>query len=443
MRIQTDEDYNLPSRCVLVKLEIFLDGTEASPLVVTRENYLIDCDILEEASAESKNPLGAISSNELTFSLFNKAGMFNPANDLSIYYGKIKTGIVVKPFFKTDTVDTAWVQMGVFYVSDWDATVTGTSATVTATDRLQQVFLEPTPSIPVQGGVTFKELLTEVFTKMGYNVVVHPSLNKILQYAFIEGKPQAFLQEIIEGAMAYCHCDKTGNIVVNPLRLNTGTRAILRDSDQVLKVDIAQSILKTYNGVELQYSLPQISEHQPLLLLKDMTIPPGIFTHSTVAFTNGPVEQITSLSAVTDNKEVMVKDYESTPWDIKMVTHNFTSGQAVSDLVVYGYYIIFVEAALTDSVTNALKAGSRYIQNQAYATEYKSILNAFITNDIPLLNVTIRGNPLLSIGDKIQVISEKYNLNFIGILQRANYKYVGSLSCEITLLNAEIIEGVM
>ena len=86
IRDATDEDFNAHSRCILLKLDIFFDGLQNEPLTVTRSDYLIDAELLEEAGAEDNNPLGAISANELAFSLYNDSGIFSPTNTESPYY---------------------------------------------------------------------------------------------------------------------------------------------------------------------------------------------------------------------------------------------------------------------------------------------------------------------------------------------------------------------
>lgn len=63
MRPLVDADFNAASREISMRLDIYLDET---PLEVTKQNYLIDSSWLEEGSADSSNPFGAVSSNELS-----------------------------------------------------------------------------------------------------------------------------------------------------------------------------------------------------------------------------------------------------------------------------------------------------------------------------------------------------------------------------------------
>ena len=443
IRDATDEDFNAHSRCILLKLDIFFDGLQKDPLTVTREDYLIDAELLEEASAEDNNPLGAISANELAFSLYNDSGIFSPTNPESPYYGKIKVNVPIIPYMKPDMDDGTevnWIKMGVYYVSDWNATITGAAASITANDKLQQVFLEPAPVIPVGLNRTQAAFFQEVFDALGYAAKISQDLNATLLYTFTEGEQKKFLQEMLQGAIAYCTCDKNGGIVIEPLDSTRPLRATLTDADQIISVNAEQSIVKTYGGVELTYVLPQLTEAIQLLEIKEANVPAGIFTHNKVAFSKGPAKVITNVCAITENKEVAIVDYVNSPWDITLITKNESTTKATSDLTVYGIAVDFVETILTDNVSNVLKVKNRYIQSTEYAIKYKEMLEAFVNSDMPTLTLQVRGNPLLNVGDKIRVQSERYNLDFTGVLQRINYKYVGSLSCEITLLNSDILE---
>ena len=441
-RDAVDQDFNTPSRHIVMRLDIFFDGLQSDPLIITKDNYLIDATLLEEIGAEDSNPLGTISANELSFSLYNSDGIFSPTNTNSPYYGKIKTNVPIIPYMRPETTDNTevnWIKMGEYYVSNWNASVTGIDAFVTAEDGLQQVFLEKSPSIPVGLNKKQSEFFQEVFNALGHTAKISRDLNAVLLYTFTEGEQKSYLQEMLQGAIAYCLCDKNGDIIVEPLNGSKPLRATITDADQIISVDATQSLIKSYGGVELTYVLPQLTEAVQLLQMKEVNIPPGVFTHNKVSFNRGPIKTITNMYTLTKGKEVTIIDYTSSPWDITFTTKN-EGAQVLSDLVVYGVAVDFVQAILADSTTNALKVKNRYIQNTEYAKQYKAMLEAFVNSDMPTLTLQVRGNPLLNIGEKLRVQSDKYNLDFTGIIQRINYRYAGSLSCEITLLNSEILE---
>ena len=182
-RDAVDQDFNTPSRQIVMRLDIFFDGLQSDPLIITKDNYLMDATLLEEIGAEDSNPLGTISANELSFSLYNSDGIFSPTNTNSPYYGKIKTNVPIIPYIRPETTDNTevnWIKMGEYYVSNWNATVTGAAASITADDKLQQVFLEPAPVIPVGLNKTQAAFFQEVFDALGYAAKISQDLNATL-----------------------------------------------------------------------------------------------------------------------------------------------------------------------------------------------------------------------------------------------------------------------
>ena len=148
--------YDKPTRYILVKLEIFFDGYENEPITIDMSNYLIDCQVVEEASAEDKNPFGAVSANEFTFTLANFNNIFSPSNVNGPYYGKIKTGVMVKPYIKPgDDATTDWTPLGVYFVSNWNSKMGSATAFVTCYDVIQELLLSPIPDLDVKRNTTF------------------------------------------------------------------------------------------------------------------------------------------------------------------------------------------------------------------------------------------------------------------------------------------------
>ena len=442
-RAATDADFNGQSRYLEVKLEIFFDGIGGTPLSITKADYLIDADWLEEGSAESSNPFGNVSSGELNFRLFNKNGMFSPTNTAGPYYGKIKTGTPVKLFIKPiyDNEEVEWTQLGKYYVTGWDAAVTGTYADIVANDEWYHIFSSPLPNYPVGLNKTYRTFLTEVLLAAGYVVDVDALLTTILPYAFVDGSTQEFLKAVTAAALAYVTCTKTGDPKIGAFIAPRLTRATLTDSDQIKSISAKQSIIKSYNGVELKYSVPQVGEPVKLIDLVNVPIINGPNELTNIAFNNGPLWQISSISLRADNDDITLNGFTATPWSITVRIDN-NSPSLVTDMSVAGKILNLTDVVMADNVSKLLKVSSKYIQNQSYATYYNTILKAFVSNNTPLLSLSVRGNPLLNIGDKVIVHSDKYNVAFTGVIQRMAYKYAGSLSCEMVLLNMEVLQGV-
>ena len=443
-RVATDADFNSSAREIVCKLDIYFDGDDKPPMTITRDNYLVDADFLNESGADSTNPLNAISSDEISFRLYNDNGLFNPSNSSGALYGKIKTNVLIIPYIKpvVNEEDIEWIQLGKYYATDWKATITGTIADVVANDKLFEVFNMVAPVMPIMEDVSFYTFFRKYFKalkQLDTRVKIDESLTTRVPYAYTKDSVVNSLQEMSQGAMAMCICGKDGIIYVESLTKQKSIRAVLTDEDQIISADIQQTALKAYDGVELTYLYGQLTDQIEVLRLQNLTFQSGISALDKVAFETTPV-RVVSYCSVQAPKNIYIRSYVATPWDIKMTAVNETGEAVTGTVIVNGFAVNFVENYLVDNGDKLLKIKNEFIQRKSYANTYKQLLNRFVSNDIPTLTLSIRGNPLLNIGDKISVVSKKYNLNYTGVIQRLKYRYDGGLTCDMTLLNATILE---
>ena len=56
--------------------------------------------------------------------------------------------------------------------------------------------------------------------------------------------------------------------------------------------------------------------------------------------------------------------------------------------------------------------------------------------------LTVRGNPKLSLGSLLEINSSRYKTQYVGLLIKASYEYVGSLHCKMTLIDASQLKEV-
>lgn len=438
MRAAIDADFNADSRALSVKLEIYFHGPTAPPLTITKDDYLIDATWLEESAADSSNPFGAVSSNEFSFRLFNKEGIFSPTNAYGPYFNLIKTGVLIIPYIKPEDLEeeVAWEKLGEYFVTDWAAAITGAFADVIANDIWQQIFNSPAPPYLIEPDVPFYIAMQNIYNLMGYAVEVSPVLNEMLTYSFIAGDPLNFTQEIATGALSFCTSNKAGKPIIAPYISTRPVRALLTDDTQI-KVASVVPQSTAYDGVELTYSMPQIIEQEQLIDISDFEAPSGLFQLQNISFNTGPVWQVAYIGLQSTSAKVV--NFVASPWNISLSINNSGSVGALT-ISAYGKIIGFTNITLTDNAANPIKVSSRYIQGYAYAQYYRNVLANVIADTVPVLTLSIRGNPLLAIGDIVQVQSLKYNLNYTGFIKRMVYRYDGSLSCEITLLNEAFLQ---
>lgn len=440
-RDATEADYNAQSRSIQLKLDVYFNGLSAAPLEITRDNYLIDSDILEEACADDSNPFGKVSANEVSFSLFNESGIFNPTNTASPYYGRIRVGVPIKAYMRPSVAEAEinWDELGTFYVSDWSAAITGTSAYVTASDKMYDVFSLPQPKMPVRADVSMHDMFKSFFDHISVGAVVDERLTEMLVYAYNTSKNAEFLNEMSVGSQSFVFCDRQGIPTVKYARAKQDIAYTLTDADQIISVSSKQSALLEYDGAEVVMNEPQQTKETVVLSMKDLVVKPGTTKNDLVSFTTVPVAKLLKTS-LTGTGKVRVNKLVASSVDLSFSVANEGSTEVTCDLDVYGSCIESVSSTFAGVGNNLLKVDNRYVQKKEYAEKFYRFLRAYVTSNVPVLELTIRGNPKYLPGDKLRIVSEKYNIDYTGILIRQQFSYNGALSSTIKVFNSQILE---
>lgn len=433
-------DYNGNDRIIQWKAEIYFDGKNKDPLIVSHENYLIDADLLEETSSDSKTPFGNVSSNEFNMTLLNENGMFSPTREDSPYYGKIKKGVPIHVFCRpSDQSYVTWDEFGWFYVTDWTAAITGIKADITANDQLYNIFDMPMPKLPVQANKTFAQAYQEFFDALQEQSKVDEALIETLKYFYNTRENKDFLSEISTGAQAYVYCDRDGIPKVQYSRVKQEVAHTLTDSDQIISISSKQNAILDYDGAEVVMNMPQESDIETLLSVKALILPAGKYTSATTNFSKNPVFKVTA-AFLTGTENAHVTDIIATCMDVIYEIQNDTGKEINNTLEILGTFIDIVSTDFADEGNNLLKIDNDYVQTEDYAQKFRIFLKAYVFNKVPVLELSIRGNVKYKLGEKLHIISERYAVDFTGVLIRQNFHYDGGMSCTIKLLNSEILE---
>jgi hypothetical protein len=259
-RDHVDSDFNALSREVECKLAIYFDETPVEFTSYDANKCIMQVDITEEAFAESAGALGDVSANYMDIKLYNANGMFAPTNPDGPYYGKINLGVKIIPYIRlVDAIDTLnWIQLGVFYVADWKATLTSSTVSIYATDIMQEVLACDSTEMHIRTGYTFKTFLDYYFGSLGYFANIDANLNGAIPYAYADATVRETINKLISAAKAFCFSSRTGTVTVRAINNGGAVRATLTDSDQLVSIETEQTLLKTYDGVSLTYKLPQL-----------------------------------------------------------------------------------------------------------------------------------------------------------------------------------------
>ena len=441
----TDNNYNASTRYLEQKAIIYFSSSNI--LEITRDNYLVTSSVLEEAHAQSGSaPFGGVTSNELSLELLNEGGIFSPTNNKSPYYGLMKKGIkielFIRPLVESENEDEQyeWDPLGVYYVTDWQAKVTGLIATVTANDKLYKAFSKDLTTLPISRNKTQKEFYEYIFDNLGLQGDIDKTLNTMIRYAYIDKSTKELLSTLNMSALADCFCMHDGTLKVQHLTNLGTTRASISDSDQILSADIEQALVFGYNGVNVTYNMPQESDVHNVLSLKDISIAKGTSTRNNISLTGTPLLKL--CYSILRGIKARITSLVANPVSINITTVNEDETTDNCTIDVFGTTLVNNEVTIGLETDNPLQISNQYIQDDDYARIVYNHLKAYVNNLLPILELEVRGNPKFELGEIIQADSNKYELHYTGILIKQTFDYDGSLKSTITLLNTNILKEV-
>lgn len=445
MRMPTEQDYNAESREIEFCIDIYFNGPKADPLRVTRDNYLIDLDLLDETCADGDTFVGVPSANEVSFNLYSEDGIFNPNNIHGTYYGKIGLNTCLKIYVRPVVTNTdepfEWEPLGVFYVTDWVTDLTGINVSVTGTDLLANLFTSEKVRLPILTEYPMEDLISDFFTANGQDITIVGDFTHNLPFAYIDKDNNKFLQEFANGALAFIYSNHSGSFIVQSIDTILPVAHTLTDHDQIISINAKQSIVNSYDGITVICEKPQLSKEISILQNRAQAIKENeTLILSNQGFSSTPLYALSHVEVQSD-ADCEVTDISSSVFDISYKLVNNTALATNVNINFFGYIIEKLPITYSDETSNMLKIDNDYVQSEDYASHIKDLLTAYIRLPIPVLEVTTRGNPKYQPGEKVRIYSEEYDIDFTGWLIRQHFTYDGGLKCTITVLNSGIIGG--
>lgn len=433
MAYATDGDFNRVSRTIFVRCLIHFEGH--MPLEISRDNYLIEMDLLEELTS-GNTPFDGCSSNELSLQLQSPEGIFNPKNANSPYFGLMRRNVKITAYVRTSVLQD-WYQWGEFYVTSWNANATQGTADIVANDALYSVFNSDAVVLPVQRKFPVKTLYANLLAESNSPVNLDAAGDAILPYGFIRKPNKEALSDLAISQWQYCHCGHDGVITVGSYRRNI-VRAKLTDADQLVQIDVKQSLNSDYDSAQLSYNIPSESVDMQLLNIQGIHLRAGsnLLTYN---LSEGPVIRLKSLRVVATSTLVVTNFLRGTPNSV--VVELNSPSELTCDLTLYGVLLKTAESTLGEQKSGALVINSDYIQDETAAAGFFDAMQNFVGADTLAIEATVRGNPLLQVGDRITLESQRNNFTFDGIILRQSFTYNGGLSCQMTLYNANVLEA--
>ena len=151
--------------------------------------------------------------------------------------------------------------------------------------------------------------------------------------------------------------------------------------------------------------------------------------------------KLTSATLIGD-KTLSLSSIAATCLDVLYEIQNATGAEVANKFEIMGTFIDVVKSTYSFGEGSLLSVDNIYIQTEEYAQKFLKFLKAYVVNKVPVLELEIRGNPKYLPGEKLHIVSEKYGVDFTGILIRQQFKYDGGLSSTVRVFNSEIMEVV-
>lgn len=445
MRESTAQDYNAETREIEFRVDIYFDGLSQEPLSTTRDDFLIDLDLLDEACSDGDLFIGTPSANELSFTLYSERGTFNPTNTTGTYYGKIKVGVPLRVFCRLVVPEGEepfeWDKLGIFYVADWSTDITGITADITAEDNMYNILNGRQTRLDIQPNCAMLTFIQDFFRQNGLNIIVKGVFSQTLPFAYLNEANDLFIRDISTGALAFIYIDHNENIVVQAIDNVQEVDHELTDNDQIISISAKQSVVSSYRGVSVTAQKPQISEEVEVLSNRTQEID----SYGTVKMTNQGLAKTPlfalSHSEIKSDADCRLVNIDASVFDANYEVHNNTDLATTFAMSLFGYILEFTPVTFADDTDDLLKIDNIYIQTEEYAKHIQDLLRKYVSLSVPVLELEIRGNPKYQVGDKVHIHSENYNVDFTGWLIRQQYKYDGGLHSTIKVLNSAIIGG--
>jgi len=434
---------NADVRRIVPKVEVYFDG-DGQPPIIFNQDKVISIILLEEAHAESDNPLGLVSSNEVTISFDNSSRNFTPTNSASPYYGKLKPNVLAKPYLGLEISPGIfeYIPLGVFKTGDWSAPSESVEATVTGYDKLYELGNKDAPMLPVQTNITIAGMFKLLFQVLGLapdQYEIDASLNQIIQIGWLpKGSVRNALQILAIAGNCNVSVSRHGVIKVKNNFKSGNAVALLTNDDQIISAENPQKYLDTYNKVSILYKTPYLKKSDSLLKIDSIVIPNGSIALEKTAFSSGPaavIDQVRLIGA--KNSAIAAIEYGT--WEITIQITNPGAAETVA-LEVIGKVVDMISSSCTlqdNDLINAwgskeLKIDNQLIQNKDAAKSYAESLLWLVKDPYMNFALDIRGDPATEVNDIIQIKDPIDKIGTVDIAPiRLSLDYDGGLNARM------------
>lgn len=446
------EAFNDSVREITCKVEIYFDGFDNDPYVIDYDSDLImSFELLEELAVDSDSPVGSIVANELAIELYNKNDMFNPLNTEGIFYNKITINTPIKLYVQEVRNDTGWIPLGTFFVADWNCSNASQTCSIVAYDYMAQFMALPAPLMLVSKDTSVGEFLLNMAVGAGLepsSIIIDPILltQKMTYSYMLDGTIKDTLQKITEAHLFYIWFNREGKLATKSLKSNDKSVATLTDDNQIMSINIEESMLKSFSAVDVSYVIKAYDNQQLVATVSDYALYKGTNYINNIKPTKGPVYTV-DFGLYNGEDNVLISNIEYNPWKFNVIAESPV--ETISTIEIYGRPLITKTTLvihqenerLVDTMgMKLIQVENEYIDSKEVAEQLAKVLLNFVSNAASVVNMNTRGNPGIEIGSTVTIDDTFDNVHLEGILTKQHIRFDGSITADMTCLNRSIKE---
>lgn len=404
-------------------------------------NGVISSVSLSEVSAIlSGNPIGVLSPNSLTISIYDFSEDLVPSNPNSPYYPYMTNGVEVQLSVSLDGGNT-YNPLGTYYTQSWSTAVQNgyQAAVLTCTDLLTIIGGQTVPVIPSSTSDDLVSILTAVLANTTVN-------GQPVSYSISSGvttRPVVFgltpgalmrdtLNSLCQGLLARINVSRSGVVEVLPALVTvvasapTGAEVVSQGTltnTPFTSLTLSQNPSTIYNQVSVQYT--QVDLNQPpveVLQRNGLTLNPGANTYITAI--SQALLSITDVyfdlqdTATESTGQISNITYSATQSSISVTVTSTLAASTTGNLVVEGQLTGLSTSVASAPVPNVSPSGASVLTVQNPLIQGDSVAEAYakdVASYLSSLNqqAVVSGylTPLLTINDAITLSTGNANLD--------------------------------
>lgn len=445
-----EEAIRAGTRNISCAVEIWLDGDALPPTIFTGAD-IIAFEMLEEVAADGDSPFGYVSSNGIDLKLSNMQRDFTASNATAKYASRLKPGTKIAPHIGVRTpYGYEYINLGYYYLNDFQAPSNSTTATLTAYDRLYPYLEQEMPNVPAKYATTIGGMYAHLFDSVGVtDYEIDPRLQTPVKIGWLKRETiHNVLTDLCQAGNAYVYVDRQDCVIVKKIIQPEVAVKQSYNEDNLYITDNPQRVLNRYGKIRVGHRYIYVAEEPvEVLRLEDVYIPPegSDFVDLEIAETP-PLCEIVSVNVAGN---ILVKDLSYGSWGISFRLERGTPTETAGTVPEGTEAVVQKEGVCTITIMGRVAGGStqsvergegkelalfsNYIQDVESAREYLDEIYPYMTDPLTDVEIEYRGDPSIELYEPISITD---NINKVGSLKvlptRHRLEYDGTLRGQIS-----------